>query len=149
MDLIVTGPAGVVPGAAVYYGNYFSSGQSVSGGSADPLNNVEQVYLITPEPGQYTIEVAATAVNQGTQGYALVISGRVSEGNRKPWRGFGDYDHDGDNDLVDFGFFQACFAGSGVSYGDQSCAVFDIEPDFDIDADDLTAFEGALAGPAS
>jgi hypothetical protein len=57
-----------------------AGGVSVTGGSADGINNVEQVILATPTTGAWTARVKGTAVNQGTQGFALVISGDVNEG---------------------------------------------------------------------
>ena len=60
-------------------GNVFSGGFSTTGGTADNLNNVEMVRLGTPFPGNYTARIRGTAVNQGTQGYALVIAGAVEE----------------------------------------------------------------------
>jgi hypothetical protein len=72
LDLTVTDPA-----ANVYRGNVFSAGQSATGGVADTLNNVEQVHRLTPLTGTYTVQVSGTAVNQSTQGYALVVTGEV------------------------------------------------------------------------
>ncbi|MFZ5633377.1 MAG: S8 family serine peptidase [Bacillota bacterium] len=51
LDLAVTGPNG-----KTYYGNGFL------GGAPDTLNNVEQVYIKNPEPGDYVIEVRAASV---------------------------------------------------------------------------------------
>ena len=67
----------ISPGGTTYLGNVFSGGVSVPGGSSDIRNNVEQVHIASPETGLWTIRVDATAVNQGTQGFALVISGDV------------------------------------------------------------------------
>ena len=77
LDLEVVGP-----GATLYRGNVFASGVSVTGGSADIRNTVEQVRLTTPTAGSYTVRVKATAVpggsrpNTNRQGYALALSGR-------------------------------------------------------------------------
>lgn len=73
LDLVVTDPNNVT-----YFGNVFSGLQSATGGAADTVNNTEQVHRTTPENGTWTIEVVGTAVNQSTQGYALVITGDVS-----------------------------------------------------------------------
>ena len=62
-------------------GNVFSGGFSTTGGSADAINNVEVVRISTPFPGEYTARIRATAVNQGSQGYAIVINGAVEENN--------------------------------------------------------------------
>ncbi len=52
----------VVSGGVTYRGNVFSSGWSASGGTADTLNNVENVYIQSPG-SDLTITVSATAVN--------------------------------------------------------------------------------------
>lgn len=67
----------VDPGGTLYRGNFFSAGASASGGSADTKNNVEQVHITSPAIGNWTVRVRATAVNQGTQGYALIATGDV------------------------------------------------------------------------
>ncbi|MEZ6242689.1 MAG: S8 family serine peptidase [Phycisphaerales bacterium] len=70
----------VVTPATTYLGNVFSAGgSSTPGGSADPSNNVEMVHTIATSTGMYTARVKATAVNSGSQGYALVIRGKVNE----------------------------------------------------------------------
>lgn len=69
------------PDGTRYRGNYFENGQSAPGGTKDARNNVEQVHVASPVLGTWTVRVIASAVNQGgTQGFALVITGRVSEG---------------------------------------------------------------------
>jgi hypothetical protein len=61
-----------------------------------------------------------------------------------------DIDLDGDVDLVDFGAFQACFAGPNHPYalpGDQRCTCFDTEPDSDVDLADFLVFQACFNGP--
>ncbi|MCA9278513.1 MAG: S8 family serine peptidase [Phycisphaeraceae bacterium] len=70
----------VAPSGTVYKGNVFASGQSTTGGTADDRNNVEMVHVISPEVGEWTLRVSATAVNQGPQGYSLVSSGAIESG---------------------------------------------------------------------
>lgn len=72
LDLEVT-----TPSAVTYLGNVFSGGVSVTGGVKDDKNNVEQVHLNSPEAGLWTVKVKAPAVNVGTQGYAIVLTGAV------------------------------------------------------------------------
>src|SRR5262249_18333461 len=71
LDLEVSGPSGT------FLGNVFAAGQSAAGGSADRLNNVEQVLLAAPEPGLYRITVRAFHVPSSAQPFALVISGGI------------------------------------------------------------------------
>jgi hypothetical protein len=73
LDLVATSPSGVV-----YRGNVFSNGASVPGGTADIRNSVEQVHVAQPTVGTWTFTVSGTAVNQQTQGFALVVSGALS-----------------------------------------------------------------------
>jgi hypothetical protein len=80
LDLELTDPSGTV----VYKGNVFSGGTSTTGGSADAINNVEQILIENPTTGLWTATVKGTAVNQGTQGYALVVSGEVNLGPLPP-----------------------------------------------------------------
>jgi hypothetical protein len=70
LDLTVTAPDGTV-----YRGNHIVDGQSITGGSYDAINNVEQVILPSPSTGSYNVRVTGTAVNVNTQGYALVMTG--------------------------------------------------------------------------
>ncbi len=78
LDLSVTAADG-----AVYRGNVFSKGMSVSGGSADRMNNLENVYLAAPPAGATTVAVDAVNLigdglpNRGgltDQDFALVIT---------------------------------------------------------------------------
>jgi hypothetical protein len=80
LNLKVTDPQGTV-----YWGNFDldTAKWSSSGGSADTLNNVENVFIETPIIGEWTIEVIADNIaldgNPNTipidQKYALVASG--------------------------------------------------------------------------
>lgn len=51
----------VIVGANTYLGNVFSSGTSTTGGIADTLNNVENVYLSNPG-GALTVRIRGTAI---------------------------------------------------------------------------------------
>ncbi len=58
LDLRVTSAGGTL-----WRGNVFSGGWSTTGGSADTLNNVENVFIQTPSSSAYTIRVTATTLN--------------------------------------------------------------------------------------
>jgi hypothetical protein len=80
LDLEVTSPSG-----PVYKGNVFSGGQSTTGGSHDDRNNVEQVHVSSPPTGAWVVKIKGTAINSGTQGFALVVTGDVdSQGGPIP-----------------------------------------------------------------
>jgi len=68
LDLTVTSPTG-----AVYSGNVFANGWSQTGGNADAVNNVENVYVQSAAAGTWTVKVTGTNVAQGPQPYALVV----------------------------------------------------------------------------
>jgi hypothetical protein len=69
LDLTVTGPGGT------YLGNSFADGASALGGTADRRNNVEQVLLVGPTNGSYTVTVQPNAIVEGPQDFAVVVTG--------------------------------------------------------------------------
>ncbi|KAA3656817.1 MAG: hypothetical protein DWQ04_30000 [Chloroflexi bacterium] len=71
LNLVVTGPGG----SPIYNGNVFSGGWSTTGGSADTVNNVENVYVQSAAAGTWTVEVTGSNVPQGPQPFALVVDG--------------------------------------------------------------------------
>lgn len=72
LDLKITSPSG-----QVYYGNDFTSPYN---SGFDRTNNVENVFINTPEVGSYTVEVSAYNVPQGPQDFALFSSGNFGTG---------------------------------------------------------------------
>ena len=72
LDLEVVGPGGT------FRGNVFSGGQSTTGGTADRRNGVEQVLLLSPTPGLYTVTVRSFNVPNGPQPFALVVTGDIT-----------------------------------------------------------------------
>jgi serine protease AprX len=69
LNLVVTGPGG----SPVYLGNVFNAGWSQTGGSADLVNNVENVYVQSAAVGIWTVRVIGASVPQGPQPYALIM----------------------------------------------------------------------------
>jgi len=78
LDLRVLSPSGVT-----YRGNRIdeATGFSLPLGPADPINNVEQIHLASPESGEWLVEIEATSVNQGRQGYAVIATGQLQTGS--------------------------------------------------------------------
>ena len=75
------------PGGTLLRGNVFglTAGTSVAGGSADTDNNVENVIVASPLTGSWTVTVRAGDGNYSLpQGYALVVTGDISEGSAPP-----------------------------------------------------------------
>ena len=77
LDLAVTSP----DGTQTFLGNVFNGGVSNMGGTADNVNNVEQVLVNSPAIGTWEVNVTGTAVNVGNpdQGYALVVTAGMAE----------------------------------------------------------------------
>jgi subtilisin family serine protease len=78
LDLEVTSPSG-----KTFLGNAFIDNRSVEGGTADRKNNVEVVYLPTPERGTWTVKVKAFELppvpGGGSQDFAIAVSGQVNK----------------------------------------------------------------------
>jgi len=56
-----------------------------------------------------------------------------------------DYDGDGDVDQEDFGYFQACYSGTGVPYG-PGCAAADLSGNGAVDQHDMEIFQACMSG---
>jgi PKD repeat protein len=78
LDLTVSGSSGT------FDGNVFSGGWSTTGGSADRINNVENVYIQNADAGTYTVTVSGFNVPFGPQPYALVVDGVGEPGGNNP-----------------------------------------------------------------
>ncbi|WP_421071750.1 S8 family serine peptidase [Pelotomaculum propionicicum] len=78
LDLTVRTPDGML-----YYGNHF-----LGANTQDKINNVEQIYLPSPTPGDYTVTVTGSAVNRNSvrgssslrQDFALIWGQVPAEG---------------------------------------------------------------------
>jgi hypothetical protein len=102
LDLTVT------VGGTVYKGNVFSGGVSTTGGSADTLNNVENVYLPAgiANGTPVTIQVTATAINgngilgnaDATDQHFALVAYNFTSNQSKP----SDFDGDSKSDLAVF-----------------------------------------------
>ncbi|QOJ00085.1 MAG: S8 family serine peptidase [Phycisphaeraceae bacterium] len=114
----------------VYWGNDFSGGVSRAGGAPDAINSVEQVLVAAPHEGAWAVRVLAPAVNIGSQGYGLVISGDVEP--------LCDADFNGDG-FVDF--FDADAFADAFDLGQP---LADFNADGFIDFFDYDAFFGAF-----
>lgn len=73
LNLTVTGPGGVT-----YRGNVFGGGWSQTGGIADTVNNVENVYVQSAAAGTWTAQVSGANVPNGPQPFAIVVRGAAA-----------------------------------------------------------------------
>ena len=74
LDLKITAPNGVV-----YHGNTFMRGRQTTVSRPNPVNTdqkntLEQVFVVKPQAGIWTVEVVGADVPTGPQGYALVAT---------------------------------------------------------------------------
>jgi len=58
-----------------------------------------------------------------------------------------DFDMDGDVDLGDFSWFEACFNGANRATPAANCSNVDLDHDSDVDLGDFGAFQGCFNGP--
>ena len=70
LDLVIFAPDGTQ-----YLGNVFAGGWSQIGGTADHVNNLENVYVASASPGTWTVVVGGYNVPTGPQPFALVVDG--------------------------------------------------------------------------
>lgn len=59
----------------------------------------------------------------------------------------GDLDNDKDVDQGDYGLFQACLSGNGITQPDPACEYALLDDDDDVDADDFQIFMDCFTGP--
>ena len=123
------------PGGELYRGNVFAGGVSVTGGSKDDRNNVEQAHLDSPEPGIWRVRVRAAAVNQDTQGFALMATGDAAE------------------TILDYATFYDCMNGpmalpmpTPPRSADDCLEAFDFDYDEDVDLGDFGVWAEAFVG---
>lgn len=77
LDLKITGPGGTY---YPYKLSYASPSANATANSENNVDNVEQVYIETPTPGSYTVEVDYDGVlTDGLQHYSLLISGNIND----------------------------------------------------------------------
>ncbi len=134
LDLLVISPTG-----DVYFGNFFVGGQSSPGGNRDSINNLEQVLVNAPVAGEWTISILGIGVNVGTQGYALVATGGVSQPAPCP----ADYNQDGNTDQGDIDALVQDLAAGTISYPPSDP---DVNRDGNSDQGDIDYLINVIAG---
>lgn len=126
----------------VEYGPTASLGLSKS---SAPSVTDHQVEINGLAPGQYYYRILSSEVNPDPNGARLYM--------RSPIRTFsvsplipGDTDGDCDVDQDDFGYFQACLTGQGVTQTDQQCTLARLDTDEDVDTGDIALFLKCVSG---
>ncbi len=126
------------------------------GGSYTAATDDRGIYACTevPSGSQYLVSVAAAGRHfaEQTVSTGTSIDGRPTSGN--VWAvDFvaasvpGDFDFDGDADLIDFVHFQACFNGPNRAPASADCADADFDGDNDVDLADFGTFQSCFNGP--
>lgn len=73
LDLYVVDPDG-----NILWGNAMANnGTSITGGTADSMNNVEKVKVVDPKRGYYEVHVVGKNIPSGTQDFALAVRGTI------------------------------------------------------------------------
>lgn len=120
-----------------YYLSQKSSGQATKSSCVDAGNG------LASELGLDTVTTRTDEAND---------TGIIDMGFHYPITGLpivmGDFDRDLRLTLRDYAGLQRCFGGQGLSNVSPCCRIFDFEPDFDVDLDDVQAFSSALVGPS-
>ena len=109
LDLAVTAPDGTV-----YRGNNFGAftlGQSVPGGTFDTTNPEEAVFLKSPMPGDWRVQIIGANVPVGPQPFALVATGGLDPGYGRVVLDKASY---GENDAVRLTVYDANAASVSV-----------------------------------
>jgi hypothetical protein len=111
-----------------------------AGTSIDAIDPISIHYTTANLPvGRYQATVSISDGNAIDPTVNLAVSLAV----RTP----GDLDYDGDVDQSDFGLFQACYSGNGITQAEPACADALMDADVDVDQDDFAEFFNCMSGP--
>jgi len=95
--------------------------------------------------GSYSGTITVSAPAATPPSMTVVVELTVGPGLYAPC----DFDKDGDVDQVDFGQFQACFSGMGVTQPAPACKGARLDVDDDVDGSDFGLFFGCMSGPGT
>jgi len=77
----------------------------------------------------------------------ITVAGSVKGSALPPVKGDGDYDQDGDVDLLDLAEFYTCFTGDGGGPIDSACKPGDLDGSTDLDEGDFALLHSLISGP--
>ena len=113
-----------------------------SGSSTGESDTIEVIYDASGlEIGFHTATITVTDENATNSPQTVGVSLQV-----KPIPG--DFDADFDVDQEDFGHFQACLTGPGITQNDPDCLDARLDDDEDVDQSDFIIFQRCFSGPA-
>jgi len=101
------------------------------------------------EPGQRETQVSGL-LEKGTYTFLLTVVDRTkfvtANVNVTVRKYTGDTDNDADVDQEDFGYFQNCISGSGISQTNPACQNALLDDDDDVDLNDFNLFQACMSG---
>jgi hypothetical protein len=100
----------------------------------------DNTLIPTWSPGDFSATLLVNAPE--AENNPQIIEVHISVGSVKP-----DFDYDTDVDQADFGRFQECLSGSGITQTRAECAAMDFDHDHDVDKTDLDLLMGCFRGP--
>jgi len=108
--------------------------------------------MSTGEPDPFNIAYDTTALAVGDHPAVIeVVSSHAAQSPRAITVNLsvftpGDFDSDGDVDIEDFGYFQACMTGRGPGLLGEGCEGANFDGDSDIDENDFSLFCDCISG---
>lgn len=138
----------VAPDGTLYRSNTIVNGASVAGAAADPINNVEQVVVLSPTPGAWTVRVVGTAIQVSRQGYGLAVTGNVSANTEGYSCDSLDFNGDGNIEPTDVDAYFSVLGGGSCIPFNFDCNDTDFNNDGTSDPRDIDAYFSVLGeGP--
>jgi hypothetical protein len=111
-----------------------------SGDSSGESDDIDVHY--TPAalpPGTHAATITITAIDAHNSPQFVEVSFNVTPN-------LGDFDGDGDIDMIDFGHIQTCLDQSGLPQNAPECIDTRLDTDNDVDQQDLAIFLNCLSG---
>ncbi len=115
--------------------------QGTSTGETDFIDIIYDTDELEPESYGATITIDAPGATNTPQHVSIYLTVEPS-----PWAPC-DFDTDGDVDQEDFGRFQVCYSGPGVTQPDPACRGARLDEDDDVDQADFALFQSCASGP--
>lgn len=116
--------------------------------AVDPIVPFTGDGILTTQTGKGVLEALAFASTGSSGPFTVYVDDIAQLKRKKPAIVVpGDYDTDGDSDLVDFSTFVSCFNGPNRPAAQPSCAPPDADHDGDVDSADFGVFLSCFNGP--